>query len=191
MFRVPWPGLTAEDESPQYAIDFARRAAIVVASRRNGSEEMPRSFLPILTAVIALIAMAAFGQTVGPQSSALAPGQMWSIKSASPTTTKVIIGRLEDWNGKSAVHVALVDVPVPAGVPGAGGVIGVGHMPFEQSTLAASLNEMISTGASPGPNFENGYAQWQAARGGIYTISVADAVSTLFEALAKGRPAQK
>jgi len=116
---------------------------------------------------------------------------MWSIKSASPTTTKVIIGRLEGWNGKSAVHVALVDVPVPAGVPGAGGVIGVGHMPFEQSALAASLNELISTGASPGPNFENGYAQWQSAKGGIYTISVADAVATLFEALAKGRPAQK
>ena len=152
---------------------------------------MPRPFLPILATAIVSIAMAAFGQTVGPQSPALASGQMWSIKSPSPTTIKVIIGRLEDWNGKSAVHVALVDVPVPAGVPGAGGVIGVGHMPFEQSALAASLNELISSGASPGPNFESGYAQWQSARGGIYTIGVADAVAVLFEALARGRPPQK
>lgn len=152
---------------------------------------MSKSFLPILTTVIFSIAMAAFGQTVGPQNPALAPGQMWSIKSVSPTTIKVIIGRLEDLNGKSAVHIALVDVPVPAGAPGAGGVIRVGHMPFEQAALAASLGELISTGVSPGPNFESGYTQWRSARGGIYTIGVAEAVATLFEALARGRPAQK
>src|SRR5262245_35781181 len=122
---------------------------------------MPRSHLPILTTVIIAIATAAFGQTVGPQIPALATGQMWSIKSASPPTIKVIIGRLEDWTGKSAVHIALVDVPTPAGAPGAGSVISVGHMPFEQSALVASLNTLISTGVSPGPNFESGYAQWQ------------------------------
>ena len=147
---------------------------------------MGRLLLSFLTTALLSVAMAAFGQTSGSQSRALAPGQMWSIKSASPTTTKVIIGRVEDFNGRIAVHVALLDVPVPAGAPGGGGTIRVGHMPFEQSALAASLNELISTGVSPGPNFESGYAQWQSARGGIYSIGVSEAVATLFEALAKG-----
>ena len=152
---------------------------------------MVKSVFPILTMAIVSVAMAAFGQAVGPQNQALASGQMWSIKSVSPTTTKVVIGRLEEWNGKTAIHVALVDVPVPAGAPGAGGVIRVGHMPFEQSALAASLNELISTGVSPGPNFEDGYAHWQSARGGIYSIGVSEAVATLFEALARSRIAPK
>jgi hypothetical protein len=130
--------------------------------------------------------MTAAAQTNSSQSKALAPGQMWLIESTSPTTTKVVIGRVENFNGRTAVHVARLDLPVPAGAQGAGNVIHVGHMPFEQSVLGASLNELISTGISPGPNFESGYAQWQPARGGIYSIGVSEAVATLFEALAKG-----
>lgn len=39
-----------------------------------------------------------------------ASGQVWSIKSEVPTTTKVIIGRMEQWNSSIAVQVSLIDV---------------------------------------------------------------------------------
>lgn len=152
---------------------------------------MLKLFLSCLIAATFSIAMAAFAQSGGPQGQALVPGQMWSINSPSPTTIKVVIGRLESWNDKTAVHVALFDVPVPAGAPGAGNLIRVGHMPFEQSALVASLNELISKDVSPGPNFETGYAQWQSARGGIYSIGVSEAVAILFETLTKARTAPK
>jgi hypothetical protein len=122
-------------------------------------------------------------QTANPAKPEFVPGQMWSIKSATPTTAKVIVGRVEDWNGKTAVHVSVMDVPIPAGAPGAGGTIGIGHMPFDESALAESVDKLLETGVSPGPNFEAGYNQWQSAKGGIYTVSVSAAVATVFQAL--------
>ncbi len=117
-----------------------------------------------------------------------APGQVWSIKSASTTTTKVIIGRVESWNGKVAVHVSIIDIPIPQGAPGAGGITRIDHMPFDKSALAASVSQLLATGVSPAPNFENGYEQWRSdKRAGIYTVGVLQAVEMMFEALSRGR----
>ncbi len=41
-----------------------------------------------------------------------AEGQEWSIKSAPHSTIKAIIGRIEPWKNKIAVHVSIVDIPI-------------------------------------------------------------------------------
>jgi hypothetical protein len=113
----------------------------------------------------------------------LAAGQEWSIKSASPTTAKVIIDRLEPWLEKVVVHVSVVDVPIPQGMVGAGGTTAITHMPFEQSALATSLERLVATGVSPPSSFEDGYKHWQDAKGGIFTLSVEKAIEVTFQAI--------
>jgi hypothetical protein len=112
-----------------------------------------------------------------------APGQLWSINSATPTTAKVVIGRIEALNGKVAVHVSLIDIVIPSGAPNAGATITVGHVPFERSALAASVDRLLATGVSPPASFDTGYREWQSAKGGIFTISVAEAIDIVFETL--------
>ena len=60
--------------------------------------------LPVLAMIVMLFVAAAHtgATSVLPQPD-FAPGQIWSIKSASPTTSKVVIGRIESWNGKVVV----------------------------------------------------------------------------------------
>ena len=143
-----------------------------------------RTFLATLVAVA--VVLGAGTEAISGPDPDFAPGQEWSIKSTSPTTAKVIIGRIEPWNGKVAVQVSVIDVPVPEGAPGAGGTTIIGHMPFEKTTLAASVDKLIGTDVLPPATFESGYEQWKSAGGGIYTIGVAEAVALVFEAIAHG-----
>jgi hypothetical protein len=102
----------------------------------------------------------------------LAEGQEWSIKSASPTTAKIVIDRIESWKNQTVIHVSIIDIPASSSELGANHVTRIDHIPFEQTALAASVDKLLSTGIAPPPNFEIGYKQWKENNGGIYTISV-------------------
>lgn len=106
-----------------------------------------------------------------------APGQEWSIKSASPTTAKVVIGSVEKWKGKVAIHVSIIDIPIPQGMPDAGSVIRIGHVAFEKSALAASVDRLLATGVSPAPSFETGYQQWKNEMGDLSLMSVPQTIA--------------
>jgi len=136
-----------------------------------------------LIAVLTLGSVASAGnaETVGVPPAAFAPGQEWSIKSVSHTTAKVIVGRLETWRGKICVNVSIVDVPIPSGMPGAGGVTEIAHIPFDQAALAASVDQLLATRVSPSPSFEVGYKQWQDAKGGVFSISVEKAIEVTLQ----------
>lgn len=140
----------------------------------------------LLSAILALsltAAVAACGGAVlsGPPKPPFAPGQEWSVTSTQPTTMKVIIGRVEPWNGEIAVHVTVIDIVGPPGALNAGRTITIGHMPFEQSAFAASVSQLLATDVPLPAIFEEGYRDWRQAKGGIYTISVAKAVATGLE----------
>src|SRR5262249_6391540 len=111
------------------------------------------------------------------------PGQMWSIKSDEPTTAKIVVGRVEPWRDRVAVHVSVVDVPIPAGMPGAGGKTKIGHLPFDESALARAVERLVKTGVASPEVFESGYEQWKSANGGIFTIPVTQAISIVFDNL--------
>jgi len=106
-----------------------------------------------------------------------APGQEWSIKSASPTTARVVIGRVEKWKGKLAIHVSIIDISIPQGMPGAGSVIRIGHVAFEKSALAASVDRLLAIGISPAPSFETGYQQWKNEQGDLSVMSVPQTIA--------------
>jgi hypothetical protein len=139
---------------------------------------MLRRFLISLVAAVLLV-MA----TRADPTQELVVGQIWSIKSASPTTTKVVIGRIEAWKDKVVIHVSIIDVPIPNGISGAGGMTRIDHMPFEKSALEASLDQLLKTDMSPAPHFEDGYQQWQSAKGAIFIISIPQAIEFAFQAM--------
>lgn len=115
----------------------------------------------------------------------LRPHQVWSIKSVEPTTTKVVIGRIEEWNDKHAVHVSLLSVPAPPGLVTPDGTMTVGHMPFEMSAIVGSVDQLLESDIAPAAEFEEGYNVWKSEKGGIYTIGVVQAVDLLSETLAR------
>ena len=104
---------------------------------------------------------------------ALAVGQVWSVRATPPTTAKVIIGRIEPYGGRTAVSISVIDAPTDHGP------VTIAHMPFEERALVASLGQLISTGAAPAPDFEQGYLKWKLDQGGVFVISVADAIAVL------------
>jgi hypothetical protein len=134
---------------------------------------------------LASAVLAARAESPGGSAPRFAPGQEWSIKSVSPTTAKVVIDRLEPWHEKVVVHVSIVDLPIPQGVPGAGGTTAIGHMPFEQSALVASVDRLLATNVAPPPGFERGYKHWQDAKGGIFTVSVEKAIEFTLQTISR------
>ena len=105
-----------------------------------------------------------------------AVGQEWSIKSS---TAKAVIGRIESWKDKTAVHVSIVDIPPSLAAARANQLTRIDHMPFEKSALAASVSKLLSTDVPPSPNFEAGYKRWKEQNGGIFSISVTQAIGVV------------
>jgi hypothetical protein len=137
----------------------------------------------LATAVVALRPDAAEAQRA-----AFTPGQVWSIKAASPSL-KVVIARVEPFGDKVAVHLSIVGALVPEGVQGAGNPIRINHMPFEEAALAASVDRLLATGQPVEASVDEGIAVWRKDQGGIWTLGVVEALGALFEAFrAPARP---
>jgi hypothetical protein len=108
--------------------------------------------------------------------SGFAEGQEWSAKSSTQSAAKVIIGRIEPWRNKIAVHVSIVDIPASQEM-GALHISEIAHIPFEESALAASVDKIIATGVAPARDFDSGYKQWKEHNGGIFTVPIAEAMA--------------
>ena len=115
-------------------------------------------------------------------------GQKWSVKTNVPSTLSVVVGRIETLPGDyRVVHVSLCDVPIPAGMPGAGRVLDFSHLPVKEAALAASVDTLVATGVAPARYFEDGYEEWRASGSlSAFTCSVPEAITFAFEALRDG-----
>ncbi|WP_182085155.1 hypothetical protein [Aureimonas sp. ME7] len=110
----------------------------------------------------------------------LAPGQVWTYSDAVSPTSRVVIGRVDDFgDGIQVVSIAVTDVPIPT-VDASRQTIG--HMPFAPDGILPSLIRLEEDGAIS-DGFEDGYATWRSAwdegQAGAFTLSVADAVDAI------------
>jgi hypothetical protein len=105
-------------------------------------------------------------------------GQMWTIKSSD---MDIVVGRVEPFGSeKTAVSISVLNVPCP---PEAGcKTTVVGHAPFDSNALASSVDKLVSTDAKTAPQFEDGYANWKSAKGGVFTVPVSQLPELLFKA---------
>jgi hypothetical protein len=63
-------------------------------------------------------------------------------------------------------HISMAGISVGQDMP-----IGVGHLPVSRATLDASVTELVAD-APPFDDYTEGKAQWEAANGGVFTISL-------------------
>jgi hypothetical protein len=103
------------------------------------------------------------------------PGEIWAYETRPGESASTVTILQVDRLGKPGViiHVRVDGLHMhnPAGdlVPY------IEHMPFTRDAMLISVTRLIRTEA-PLPTLE-GYDAWRAACGGVYTISVADAVT--------------
>jgi hypothetical protein len=139
-----------------------------------------RSFA-VCAAIVSLLFVSAVraGDGIRPD---LAVGQVWSIKGDPTSKARIIVGRIEPFGTQLvAVCVSIVDFPTDEGP------VSIGHAPFEKAVLVSSLDRLLATGSPLPATFEDGYAQWKSAQGGVFTIRPADAVAVTLAMLKRRR----
>ena len=116
------------------------------------------------------------------------PGQVWTYQTRpDETSSRLTILKVENLEGLGpVVHISIAGVQVGNPSIPESMIHEIGHMPFAEDALAASVVELESTGADL-PDFQDGYDQWlaavQAGQGGIFTISVAEGVTFIAGAM--------
>ncbi len=107
------------------------------------------------------------------------PGQVWAFKdSESEPDARVTVLRVDhiDTQG-TVVHISVSGINLPNG-----GTV-IGHMPFTEAALNQSVTTLLRSDA-PLPDFKAGYEQWRWGGGGIFTISIAEAIDGIRQMLA-------
>jgi hypothetical protein len=142
--------------------------AIEKAKRGN----MRFAFLGFVVASIAIFNGAAMAQT------SIEEGQVWTFRGAPAETARLVIRKIERREGGGeAVHISLYGLPTLTGLNGE-----VSHIPFDREALEASLDTLAAEAPREDEDFAADYREWKSARGGVFSLPVAQAVKALLEA---------
>lgn len=116
-------------------------------------------------------------------------GQVWKYRSrAHESDSTLVILKVEAYpNIGVIIHICVEGVkindPDSAGEP----IKSIGHMPFGDAALDASVTERIGT-RDELPPFAEGYLEWregfEAGQAGMFIITVAEAVSFIEQTMA-------
>ena len=111
-------------------------------------------------------------------------GQEWRFRArpGDPSPSLVIVRIESHPKLGEIVHISVRGVHLRnSGVP-SGFSSEISHMPFARSALEASLVALLKPRVSL-PSFDEGYDQWLMAKGGVFTVSVAEAIDLMETAL--------
>lgn len=116
-------------------------------------------------------------------------GQVWNYKSRpSEDSSTLIILKVETAPGwKTIIHVGVTGLKIktPKNTQDT-----IPHLPFDEAAIKNSVTTKAADNGKP-TDFQEGYGLWRDAassgKGGVFTISVAEAVATIEEGLNKGQ----
>lgn len=100
-----------------------------------------------------------------------AVGQVWAYDTAPEDKGSVIQIREIEQIGPADQPMTVYHISMAGISVGQDMAIGVGHLPVSRATLDASVTEMVED-APPFDDYTEGKAQWEAANGGVFTISL-------------------
>ena|ERR1700722_1293578 len=105
------------------------------------------------------------------------PGQVWQYKTRSgEEKSSITILKVESVPKiGTIVHVRVENVRL-RNCTGGPEPDTFQHMPFTHDAIEASITKLVSK-TSNVPDYKDGYDEWRNACGGVYTISVAEAVA--------------
>jgi hypothetical protein len=106
-----------------------------------------------------------------------AAGQRWTYRSREQDAgSTLVIGSVQKRLLKSTIVHVMVDGVVCAT---SADPIVISHMPFSKQAIDASVIELVETGVEAGPQFEEGIATWREHNGGVFDLTVAEAVDAV------------
>jgi len=125
-------------------------------------------------ASLAAAALALSGQASPPKYVA---GQIWEYRTRPQDAGSLLkIQQIGDYGGGKVYHLGIVGVHFAS--PGIAGILP--HIPVSETTLDASVTRL----SSAHPDFsttalQDGIAEWQRAKGGIFTIPISQIVDII------------
>ena len=119
-------------------------------------------------------------------------GQEWSYEArAQDVNSTVLVGALEDHPKLGRiVHIAVTNVRVRNPNAEGGYSTVIGHIPMSQSALRDSVTELLASGQQADQVAE-GLETWREAQGGVFTVSVSEAVQYIEDTLVGGEPVRE
>lgn len=113
-------------------------------------------------------------------------GQIWRYRTrAGEDQSRACIARVDMLdNGTPVFHLYLDGVRIanPHVADGSGIQTCLPHVPVSLHTLQASLTELQAS-QQPMPDISEGWQQWKDAQGGIFTITLAEILDTIEQAM--------
>ena len=109
----------------------------------------------------------------------LEAGQEWGYRTRpGESASTVVIGRVERTSDNAIIHISIRGLRVSNPQGDSGLAEEIAHMPIAESSFRQSITELRGV-AQPDPDFEDGYRQWVEASGGVFGITVAEAISAV------------
>ena len=135
-----------------------------------------------------LIMVTAAGTPAQAATATYAVGQVWEYKARPQDAGSLLkIQNITELKNHQVYHVSVIGVHLRA--PGIAGVLP--HMPVSRATLDASVIKLsASKAAFPTSAVDEGIAEWQRARGGVFTIPMSQIIEIIDEQTSKATEAK-
>jgi hypothetical protein len=114
--------------------------------------------------------------------------QVWSLNAPMSPEARIRVGRVED--GGQTVHISLWAQPIEE-ASALGSPLVAGHLPISSDALARSVNTLTDATPPADLQFDEGYAEWSRAQGGVFTITVPEIVNVILQSAAQLPPPPK
>ena len=113
-------------------------------------------------------------------------GQVWKYKTRQSEPNSVLkILKVEYYSDTSIViHIAVENVHIRNVTSPSGFNDRIPHLPLSEQALDSSVVKLIDENATL-PEFQEGYNIWKRSKGGVFTVTVAEAVDLAEQALNK------
>jgi len=156
--------------------------------RLNGGRYLPiEGWSVSMTRLIGFALLYSVLGGTGAQAQEFSEGQVWAYETRPHEQDSVLtIGKIDQASGNSIVHISISGLQIEIADPNGGMVNLVGHMPFAESALKASVTSLVGTTDVP-PEFQTGYEEWRRAyeneNADYFTISVSEGIETMEQIL--------
>ena len=122
-------------------------------------------------------------------------GQIWNYQNRTgEENSKITILKVEKYYGKEIViHIYVNGLKIKNELKPNGVSDDIGHLPMSKESLNKSVTKLISENNNL-PDFKEGYENWKEAfenkKGGIFTITVSEAVKFVEETMQSGKKSE-
>lgn len=119
-------------------------------------------------------------------------GQVWEYKTRPGEAGSLLrIGKIEtDPKLGPVFHISIIGAKVRNPDAGRGFSSELAHFPVSKATLDQSVTR-LSQARPAFPDYREGYEEWRRANGGVFTLSVAEIIAVVEEALQRGSKKEK